>query len=69
MKWKEIAKFASGFEAFHAILHASLWLSGTSLSVFGIALPGHWNGPAAVLGTVLAVALAWYGWRRQPSSS
>lgn len=33
---REIAKFASGAEAFHASLHAHacLWLSGTS--VFGI---------------------------------
>lgn len=64
MKWKEVAKFASGFETFHAVLHASLWLSGTSLSVFSISLPAHLNGPAAVVGALFAVLLAWYGWRR-----
>ena len=32
---KEIAKFTSGAEAFHAVIHTYFWLSGTTVNVFG----------------------------------
>ena len=36
MRLKEVAKFVCGVEAYHAVVHAYLWFSGTSLPVFGI---------------------------------
>lgn len=69
MKWREVAKFASGFEAFHALMHASLWLSGTSLNVLGISFPSQWSGVAALIGMVVSITLACFGWKQpQPSS-
>jgi hypothetical protein len=35
-RWKEIAKFACGAEAFHAFGHTLFWLSGTTFTLFGI---------------------------------
>lgn len=32
---KEIAKFASGAEAFHAFIHAYFWQAGTTVKVLG----------------------------------
>jgi hypothetical protein len=60
---KEIAKFACGAETFHAFLHAYLWLSGTTLPVFGIAHTGTWNVAGLIVNSVLAIVLGVYGWR------
>ena len=35
---REFTKFACGWEAFHAFIHAFFWASGVSLTVFGITL-------------------------------
>ena len=70
MRWKEAAKFGSGFEAFHALMHASLWLSGTTLHVFGVSLSSQWSGGAALLGVAISLTLGWFGWKSpKPSKS
>lgn len=62
MNWKEIAKFFCGFEAFHTVFHAYLWLSGTAFTAFGItATPTH-NATAAVFNGGIALVLGIYGW-------
>ena len=40
---KEIAKFACGFEAFHALIHAYHWLSGTVITFRGFEFGPVWN--------------------------
>lgn len=67
--WKEVAKFACGFEAFHAILHGSLWLSGTTLTIFGMTVPAGWNTAGTFVNAVLAVLLGVYAWRRRMAQS
>lgn len=64
MNRKEIAKFASGAEAFHALAHATLWLSGTTLTVFGIRVPPKWHLSSAIINATISVALGTYAWRR-----
>lgn len=60
---KEIAKFFCGFEAFHAVFHAYLWLSGTTFTAFGItAAPTH-NIVGVILNAIIALVLGLYGWR------
>ncbi len=59
---KEIAKFASGAEAFHAFLHAYLWLSGTTLTVFGITATASWNLMGAAVNAALSLLLGLYAW-------
>lgn len=36
ISWREVAKFLSGFETFHALFHAGLLVSRTSFALFGI---------------------------------
>ena len=60
---KEIAKFASGAEAFHAFLHGYYWLSGTTVHVLG----GLKETPTvhiwgAVLNAVVSFLLGFYAW-------
>ena len=61
---REIAKFVCGAEAFHAFVHAYLWLSGTTLMVFGITATSIWNIVGVVVNAIVSVALGIYGWRR-----
>lgn len=63
MSKQEIAKFFCGFEAFHAIFHAYLWLSGTPFTAFGITATPVSNAAGTVLNGVIAVALGVYGWQ------
>lgn len=49
----------------HEVLHASMWLSGTTLTVFGFTIPTGWNSAGAALNAVLAVLLGLYGWHRR----
>lgn len=62
---REVAKFASGAVAFHGLVHAYLWLSGTNLTVMGITQSSTWNMTAALISLVLSFALGRYGWGAQ----
>lgn len=59
---KEIAKFACGVEAFHSFIHAYFWLSGTTLTVFGITQTPTWNIVGVVVNAVVSFALGIYAW-------
>lgn len=59
---KEIAKFLCGAEAFHAVVHAALLLSGTTITVFGIVLLPTWNIVPLTVTVLLTLALGSYGW-------
>ena len=62
MNRKEIAKFFCGFEAFHSVFHAYLWLSSTAFTAFGVtATPTH-NVIGVVLNGGIALILGLYGW-------
>lgn len=63
ISWREVAKFFSGFEAFHALFHAALLVSGTSFALFGIAVTPNLSTIGAVLHGALAVVLGVYAWR------
>lgn len=67
---KEIAKFFCGAEAFHTIVHTSLWLSGTTLSVFGITATPKLSMAGVIVNGVIALILGIYAWRpsRQESA-
>lgn len=64
MKWKEIAKFACGAEAFHTLVHAYFWFSGTSLTVFGITQTPTVNLLGFIANAVVSLILGIYGWRQ-----
>lgn len=61
---KEVAKFASGAEAFHAFVHASFWYSGTTVKLFGMTETPTLHMWAAVVNAAIAVGLGVYAWRR-----
>lgn len=63
-RWKEIAKFASGAEAFHAVVHAVLGLTGTTLTVFGITQTPTLHFLGVAVNAILALALGVYAWGR-----
>jgi hypothetical protein len=63
MNGKEIAKFFCGFEAFHSVFHAYLWLSGTAFAAFGVTATPTWNIMGATLNGGIALALGIYAWR------
>ncbi len=63
---KEIAKFLCGGEAFHAVTHAYLLVSGTQLTVMGITTTPTLNAIAVALATVVTISLGIYAWRPQP---
>lgn len=60
---KEVAKFFCGFETFHALFHAYLWMSGTAFTAFGIAATPAWNMAGTIFNGGIAVVLGLYGWR------
>lgn len=62
IKWKEIAKFACGAEAFHAFVHVSLWLSGTTLVVFGIKETTTIHLIGAVVNAIISLSLGIFAW-------
>ena len=66
---KEVAKFASGFEAFHALVHVYLLLSGGTMTLFGITTTPALNIVSILINAGLALILGIYGWRhpRNPS--
>jgi hypothetical protein len=60
---KEVAKFASGAETFHAAMHAGFWLSGATFTVFGITATPTLNAVGAVVNAIVALVLGIYAWR------
>lgn len=63
MNSKEVAKFASGVEAFHAFIHGFFWLSRTNLQVFGIRETRKWHIAGTALNAIAALLLGLYAWR------
>lgn len=61
-RWKEIAKFASGAEAFHAFVHAYFWYSNITLTVFGITQTPPVNLTGALVNAAISVILGIYAW-------
>ncbi|HVZ18576.1 MAG TPA: hypothetical protein VG897_15760 [Terriglobales bacterium] len=59
---KELAKFFSGVEAFHAVLHGYLWLSGTTLIVLGITATPMVSLMGAIVNAIISVGLGVYAW-------
>lgn len=59
---KEIAKFLCGFEAFHALFHGYLWLSGTTLTVFSVTATPSMNLSAFGLNGLIMIVLGAYAW-------
>lgn len=64
-RFKEIAKFFSGFEAFHALFHGSLAVTGTSLTLLGFTISPTGSLCAAAFHVAFSAFLAWYGWKKQ----
>jgi len=62
INWREVAKFFSGFETFHALFHAGLLVSGTAFALFGIAVTPNLSTIGVVLHGALAVVLGVYAW-------
>lgn len=60
---KELAKFASGAEAFHALGHAMYWLSGTTVTMFGITAAPNWNVVGLTVNAIVSIVLGIYAWR------
>ncbi len=63
LQLKEITKFLSGAEAFHAIFHAYFWLSDLPLTVLGFSLSRDGNMIAAFINITLSILLGIYGWK------
>lgn len=61
-KRREIAKFFSGAEAFHAFSSAVILISGLDITIFGIQLTPIWYVVSMTVHILIAVALASYGW-------
>ena len=61
---KEMAKFACGWEAFHAVLHAYFWYSGLTLTLLGFSATPAVSLYAAPLAAALSILLGVYAWRR-----
>ncbi len=55
---KEVAKFFAGFEAFHALVHGYLLVSGTTLTVFGITTTPTLNAVSTIVNAIIAVAIS-----------
>jgi hypothetical protein len=65
---RETAKFFSGVEALHAVLHGYLWLSGTTLTAFGITATPMLSLVGTIVNAIISISLGAYGWgpyRRQ----
>ena len=62
VNWKELAKFVSGLTAWEAIVHGSLWLSGTNPIIFGITLTETINIIQTIIPTITSGILIYYAW-------
>lgn len=61
---REIAKFACGFETFHALCDAYIGLSGTPFKMLGIELTPALSFGGAIGNGAIAIWLGVYAWRR-----
>lgn len=61
---KEIAKFFSGAEAFHAIVHAYFGMTDMNLTLLGFSLSPDSSLIAAGFNIVISILLGLYGWKR-----
>lgn len=66
LQWRELAKFGSGFEAFHAVAHAYLAFTHVNLTILGFTQSHTWNVVSAVVHAGVAVLLGRYAWRARP---
>jgi len=60
---RECAKFAAGFETFHTLLHATLWLSGKEFTLFGLTPGREVNMIGTIVGAVVSLGLAIFAWQ------
>ena len=63
-RWKEVAKFACGAEAFHAFIHGCFWYSGATMNVFGFTETPTVHMWGTIVNAAIAIALGIYAWRR-----
>lgn len=61
---KEIAKFASGWEAFHAVAHTYFWSTGVTLTFLGVTITPTVSLAGAVLNAALSLLFGLYAWGR-----
>lgn len=61
---REVAKFACGWEAFHAVAHMYFWSSGITLTFLGITMTPTVSLVGAALSAVIALLLGAYAWGR-----
>lgn len=59
---KEIAKFACGLEAFHALVHTYFWFSGATLKVFRFRETPTVHKAGAIGNAVVSLLLGIYAW-------
>lgn len=64
MSLRDLTKFLAGMCAWESIVHASLYASKATPTVFGLKMTNRFNLVQAVTAGVLAVVLAWVGWSR-----
>lgn len=62
---KEITKFACGFEAFHAFMHAYLWFPGATIAFLGIAATPAFSAAGVFINGAIVVALGVCAWARR----
>lgn len=67
MRYREIAKFLSGFAANQFLTHGALAVSGVEFELLGIAYSHGLNMTAAIFWAIALVVLVWAAWiRRNP---
>ena len=64
VNWKEVAKFASGAAAYHAIGHLALGFSGLLPLIwfFGLTLTQELNTVSIITSAIVSILLAYYAW-------
>ncbi len=60
---REFAKFLCGFETYHALFHAYLFITGAPFSHFGIVSTPMISLGAACMNLAFAIGLGAYAWR------
>lgn len=65
MRYREIAKFLSGFAANQTLTHGALALSGVEFKLFGVAYSRGFNMTAAIFWAIALVVLVWAAWIRR----
>jgi hypothetical protein len=61
---KELAKFISGAEAFHAVAHTYFWSSGVTINILGITVSPKISIISASVNALIALCLGYYAWGR-----